>query len=376
MVDFQYFSSSLISVSCVLLVCTVFSCNDDDLGLGSTSFIVTNDAFRCQDYAFYDLAQGDESINELWVYGDIVFYTNFDMEIKAYSISDGSTVTLSNDKSVQDVNIGDGKLYFCTTSGIYSIVLDNLNTFSQVSRYSCETIASAGERLIYFTGFNNFPDVTNTNTIYQFGVDGIVSEFSEPLDGDQIYSISILEDGSVLGYNQGNTNKFFRYDASGTLTNTFNAENAPIGINNFETEIWTEVIGNRYIVALKNGLGAPRLIEWSEENMAWHSYIDPDVIEAGREVSQEKYFDITAPSYSDITVEGSDVYITTTLAGCRGIQRIRITEGLLVTFADIEIIQDNGLEIGNCVQGIQFDAERSSKYVYSQKGLAVLSRCD
>lgn len=366
----------------VLLLLLSIGCKDDDFGpdvpAQAEPYAITNDGFGCLNYAYLDFLEENESIQELWVYANTVFYTNFNREIKAYSISLNRTTTLAEDKDVRQVDFENNKLFFCTWSGIYSVNVNDLSSFAEVAPYTCQSLAVTDRDSIYFTGYNvqTGQNFTNTNLIYKLDENSDARRFSELLEGDGLYSFSMLDNGSIIAYSQHNTDEFYRFDASGVLTHVFNADNSPIGRGNFESKVWTKVVGNRLIVALKNGLAIPKLIEWNEATMEWYDYLNREVIDEQLRESDPKVLDMVRPSYTDLAVDSNHIYVTTTLAGCQGIQRFNLRQGEPFSLADIEIIRDEDLVIGNCVQGMQIDVPGAVKYIYSQRGLMILTQCE
>lgn len=366
----------------VLFLLLSIGCKDDDFGPDAPTqaepYAITNDGFGCLNYAYLDFLEENESIQELWVYANTVFYTNFNLEIKAYSIPLNRTITLVEGKVIRQVDYDNGKLFFCTWSGIYSVNVNDLSSFIEVAPYTCQSIAVTDRDSIYFTGYNIGAGqyFTNTNLIYKLDGNGVARRFSELLERGRLYSFSMLDNGSIIAYNEHNTDEFYRFDASGVLTHVFNADNSPIGRGNFESEVWTKVVGDRLIVALKNGLTIPKLIEWNEATMEWYDYLHREVIDEQWGRNDPKVLDLVRPSYTDLAVDSNHIYVTTTLAGCQGIQRFNFRQGAPFSLADIEIIRDEDLVIGNCVQGMQIDVPGAVKYIYSQRGLMILTQCE
>lgn len=338
--------------------------------------VITQNGYDCENYRYLDFREDDANIKQLLVVNEIVYYITFNREIKAYVISTGETYTLAEDIQTNVMERQGRKVYFCTRSGIFSIGTNDITSYTQESVYSCDDVAVQSDDNILFMGLNLEPDrpFTVTDRVYSVRGIGSVEAVTEGAD-EQLSSFSVLENGTIIAFNFANNDRVFRFTSDGVLTNSFTEANAPLGFGNHNGRIEPVVVGNKLYAIQKNGLGFARILEWDEASLSWHSYLEESNFESVMQTERWKIFDLIAPTYTGVTIQDNDLYVSTTMAGCRGLIRMRLTDGESLTLENIDIIQDANFEIGHCLQGLQFDEANNRKYVYSQRGLMILEGC-
>ena len=362
---------NLIIALAFLFVLSTFSCTKESAnpseGTIPSAHVLTSNELNCASYTEFDFLESDEDINQLFAQADKLFYTNFDSDLKVFDSNSGTTSLLASDIFVQEIEVGENQLFFCTTKGIYQVNPNDLNSFSLYSPYGCTSLEIATEGQVYFIGF----DLALTNAaIYTLDNDGEAIIATRPVE-ESLSTFEVLENGQFFCFNAGNTNTLYRFASDGTLLNIYDPTNSPLREDGFESNVWTFVEGNRLLGLLKNGARYPVLFEWVPATEELHNYIDPELLEA--EGSRDKLRDLITPSYMGITLKDNEVFIPTTLASCRGIIRIKIEPITTVNLVDIDILQDENLTIGYCLQGLQF--AETETWIYSQKKVMQLSGC-
>lgn len=351
--------------------------SDADLTASREAHVVTENGFGCTSYEYVNLIENEESVRFMEVVGDLVYYVNFDNEIKVYSIGSQSRRTLLTAHSVSELDRSGNELSFCTWSGIFTVDGRDPESFRKVSELSCNSLDRTEEGRYYFTGLNYRNDLARTDHRYIYEVVSVdsVRQVTEEAE-EAISKVRVLPDGSIISFNAPNTDAIYHYDPTGAVEQVFDPTNSGLNSGHHESAVWTVQREGRFIAVLKNGYGFPDILEWDRHQFMWHDYVNENVL--SEEESVWKLSDFIAPTYSDVTLKNGFLYIATTLAGCRGIQRIDLNAvGADIRMEDVTIIRDAGLaKIGSCIQGIRYDVELNRFIVYSQKGLVIVSRCD
>ncbi len=348
-----------------------------DLFQQSQEHVIKADGYGCGELRKIDFLQGGESINELLVVDGVIYYTNFDEELKAYSIPLNQTRLIAEEIVVRSMELQFEDIYFCTFSGIYSLRINDFTSFTQRSTHTCWAMDVYGEGEIAFVGYGSGvgQSAVNFHTINQINEEGEGIPLTEVVE-DELSKLGVLDNGAIMAFNIGNSDKLYRFDHQGNVTNVFTKDNSPLGEGHFDASIWIETIGNRFFAVSKNGLGFPKIIEWNDDLMEWNNYLPEELEDEAYQSQRWKASDISAPKYSDIDLDGNILYISTILSGCRGMQRMHLTPGLPLTLDDIDIIRDSTLQIGHCLQGVQVDEVNNTKYIFSQRQLVLLEDCN
>lgn len=366
----------------LLILVIVVSCQDTEVAEPTEpslqgAHVITENGYGCATYSVIEFLEENEAIERLLAVDDVIYFTNFDHQIKAYSITTGLTQLLVDSVTVNEIEQNTDKIYFCTLSGIFSVEKTSIDSFKLESSYSCNSLEVSTQDDVLFMGLN-YDDIQVTTipgAVYKLVSSNEVSQITESVD-DHLFGFKILPNNSILAYNSGNTDKIYRFNSVGALSQVFTIDNAPLSTNNFESNIWSLVADNRFLCVLKNGVRFATIIEWDESDLTWHSYLDGDKLDMDLGENSLKRIDLITPSFTDISRVNEYLYISTTLASCRGVQRIKLTPGKLVELDEIEIIRDANISIGHCIQGIQFDHASSKKYLYSQNAVMALEGCN
>ncbi|WP_421947622.1 hypothetical protein [Phaeodactylibacter xiamenensis] len=340
--------------------------------------IVTENGFDCNEYKLIDFIENDESVRFLEVVGDIIYYTNFDHQIKAYSIPLGTTELLAETQYVAEMNRQENSLHFCTWSGIFSVESDDTDSFQKISEYSCSSLEQTVDNGLFFTGFNSSPELSMTTASHIYKVVSMDSVVQITVDKEEWISIfKVLKNNEIIAFNRNNTDAIYHYNSAGEIINIFDSSNSGLNAGHHDSHIWTTTEDDRLVAVLKNGVGFPDILEWDYGSSTWYDYVNKEDFEFESE-RQWKLADFMAPLYSDVELKNGVLYVATTLSGCRGIQKIDLTSvGQTLTIEDITIVKDSKLNaIGHCVQGINFDVDRNRFIIYSQKGLMIVSNCN
>lgn len=374
--------NTLIQLACLALLCLSSCANPDIIIPGIEDLrerhVIKTDGYDCANYRTLNFLDVGESINKLLAVGDMLYFANFDRQLKAYSLTTNTTTLLADSIwLVNEMEVMGRTIYFCTWSGIYTLTDNDPSTFSRIWPHACNDIDVSSRGEVFLTGISFAPNsgLISQKAIYQLTENGQRLAYG-PTE-DALEGFERLNNGNVLAFNQSNTDKIYRFGATGTLRNTFTDENSPLGSGHFEDAVWTYASGNNFLVVLKNGLGLARILEWNDNLGTWHSYLEEESFGDLNDPENRWVFsDVVAPSYSDISVSEEELLIATSLAGCRGLQRFRLREGQLLSLEDIDIIRDEGLGVGHCLQGIQVEDDRRRKIIYSQRAVAILEGCE
>jgi hypothetical protein len=340
--------------------------------------IVTENGFDCDEYRLIDFIQNDESVRFLEVVGDVVYYTNFDHQIKAYSIPLGTTKLLAETQHVAEMNRQENSLHFCTWSGIFSVEGDDTDSFQKISEYACSSLEQTVDNSLFFTGFHSSPELSMVTASHIYKVVSMDSVVQITADQEELIStFKVLKNNEIIAFNRGNTDAVYHYNSAGEIINIFDSSNSGLNAGHNESYIWTTTEDDRLVAVLKNGVSFPDILEWDYGSSTWHNYVNKEDFEF-ESARQWKLVDFMAPSYSDAELKNGVLYIATTFSGCRGIQKIDLTRaGETLTIDDITIVKDSKLDaIGHCLQGINFDLDRNRFCIYSQKGLMIVSNCN
>ena len=356
----------------ILIIISICSCEDeqDDIEIRNDKDTIESELdLVCDEGLFISFDEEQDAIFDLFSRGDNIIYNTFD-EIKILNLNSGQTNVLLSDAFVFQSQAINDEIYFCTTKGLYRLDQNDLCCLEQISNFSCRDMTIDNQSEVYFIGYSNTNPEIQRNEIHKVNENGYTllgQVESQILQG--IYAAS--NDELWIVTDQAD-DKVYRMSTGGSLISVFDSSNSPFEQNVYWSEIWIETYDNRTVLISKNGLRVPIIALWDGATSQWEYVITDELLE-NREIGDDKTRLLVTPSYTDVQILDDNLFISTTLAGCVGIHKFHLDSTFPLSDSDYFIIQDDRLQIGQCIQGIEINGQNIS--IFSQRALFTGELC-
>ncbi len=353
---FQYllfFSTILILSSCS---------SDDDETIppvdNSKPYISTDGIFGCTNHKNIDISV-DGNIKEFIEFnGAFVFATFDDLQIK--NANGGSE--LEEDLNVNSFYRHDNNnLFICATEGIYQLN-ENL-ILKKRSEQLCRIMKINPEgKVLFTTGLG-----ANSHHLYELNpIDYSTSRFTEiynPSDCVSLGQFEFMANGNI--WSTTCAGRILIFSSTGEKINEITNQNLfanSAGLSNSYLIPFEESM----IIIYKNG-PTYKVLKYVEENL-----IVLKDFNDGNE--SEKVTLMRQPTLTDAYLRDDIVYVSTTFAGCNGIQAFKVQKNILpLEEQDYYMIQDPSLP-SQCVDRI-IESENGDIYILTGQSTLTLVNC-
>jgi hypothetical protein len=278
--------------------------------------------FGCSNYETTRLSV-DFQVNTMVRFGDYYAYGGFE-DLLIVEGRPGGTPVLAEDISANRFLALQNRLLICGEDGFYEFtVAAGLNPLDGGVR--CKDVIIGPEGRI-------IASLVNQNYLYELRNNNLVT-YSDFVDIERCVGLNRLAyaGNNTIWATGGCGAGILRFDGP-TLVNRWDNTNAPLPEQ--LPDLFVLPYGDEAIAVAKNGTGFYRILKYNTQD--WILLRDLSLEAA----DSPKAINMALPSIVDVYLRGDYLYLATTLAGCRGFQRIDVSKNTLLTDEDLAIIED------------------------------------
>lgn len=301
--------------------------------------------------------------------GDDVLFCN-DESLYFYDNSDRSVNLIAEDIDVNGISVKDNTAFICSNVGVHRFGSSTSYVLNEVSNLRCYDIdiKSDGELL--------FSHITSSyiGHLFKISEGNIVEPFSNDLHASKLET---LDNGEVWYIdNRGIDKTITRLDSNGDVIAVFNSNAELIDGEEILDNIWFAEGNNELFLVSKSGFGVAKINKYSFDTQTWSTLLTDSLLNGDMCISDDKYFDIRVPSYTDVVFLNGDLYISTTLASCRGFHKINVTGNTPIQCEDIDMVRAENILGGACFDGIYINKETNRILIHSQRMVYIGDICE
>ena len=361
---------NLYFISCLLIVIFLASCEKEDLQ--EQEYALLNLEIECieNNVNVLDFSEWFPIRHVTLLDGDdILFYS--DESLYLYNNLDGSVNIVVEDIRVKSIFVKDNTAFICSDIGVHSFGTLTSYMLNEVSNLRCEDIEMNADNELLFmhipVGFGS--------RIFKISEENVVEPFTTSLN-TITYNLETFSNGEVWYVANGAEKEIGRLDSNGDLIEVFDSHAALIDESQNLDQVWFAEGTNELFLVCKPGSSVAKINKYSFDTQNWSTLLADSLLNDDRCISDDKYFDIVAPTYTDIVLLNGDLYISTTLASCRGFHKINVAGNTFIQCEDIEIIRADNILEEACFDRIHINNETNRILINSQRMIYVGDICE
>jgi hypothetical protein len=350
----------------LLLLCigTLFSsCLKDQIETEERppEFVKTDPLFSCGSYEQIQLDE-DRVIRWAVPYNDLFLVGAFEWFLVIDS--DGS-ILLEREWTVNRVQQYQSSLLICVSQrGIFELTEDLI--LSQRSGIDCDDLVVTDTEEVYFVGGSISEDFrtikqldTDQDTVY------VYSDVNPSSGSPGLGKLLEVGDGEFWAVDEGG--RLIQY-LNGAFSQAFSFENAPILEELFfDDQVYFSMYKNEVVVVVENGSSFYQILKYDGTD-----WIVLKQFLFGEFASEKDIYMLLA-SVTDIEIIGNYLYVSTTLASCRGIHRFFLDTDQPLTDDQYDVFHDPMLP-GQCVDWI-YEASDGGIFIVTAEGTISIVKC-
>jgi hypothetical protein len=314
------------------------ACLKDEIEFGEPIFVKEEPIFEC---ASYTEIQPEEDVTITWAlpYNDLILFGAF----KSFFVMDANgAILLERDWSVNRVQAYQANVLICSEEGIFELTKD-LN-LTQRTGIDCDDLIVTDTDEVFFVGggISEFFHRIKQLDIAQDTV--FVYSDTNPLSGSPGLGklLKVGEDEFWAVDERGRLIQFL----NGAFIQSFTFENTPIREGTSSAgQVWISMYNDEVVVVVENASNFYQILKY--DGSEW-ILLKEFLLEEG---ASEKDTYMLLASVTDIEVIGNYLYVSTTLAGCRGMHRFFLDTDQPLTDDQYDVFHDPGLP-GKCIDWI------------------------
>ncbi len=312
--------------------------NDDDSdgNMGGTQipdFYTAGELFPCPSN-LVDLSSVDFQINAVYEYEGFIVGGGFSDLVIANG--DGGDIVEIDTLGVSQFLEYDGKLMMCSYQGLYS--LDPQKNITLEADERCHSILISANGTFLMTA-------SDDKILSWDGTQGIVP-YTDPHQSNHLdmYNLIELNNGELWATVNG---KIVRFKDQ-LFFDLFDSNNMPFNEIFVDGSIFLEAYDEGAILVAKNGQ-TYQILKYTN-SQEWVVLFDSSLAP-----SSDETVAIIQPSITDILIREDKLYVSTTIASCKGFQVFDITKDELLAPEDYFPQYDSNFE-DHCINGLSYGA--------------------
>ncbi len=329
------FTSSMTFLILSLLILIPACKNDDEVPDNNLpEFYVEGPIMPCPSQAI-DLSEVSFQINEAYEYENLIVAGGFD-NMAIFNSTTNELVEIDTIGVNQFLEY-QGKLMICAWEGLYS--LDAEQNIVLESRVRCNSLllSASGNLLMGTADDQKILDWNPTQGLTEYTDDNATSFVG-------LTNLIELNNGEIwaIGGDQIATYK------DQLFQDIYDSENISINEGFLRNDAFISPYKEGAILVAKNGLGY-QILKFTDDQ-EWVLLFDGDL--APR---TDESLTIRQPSITGMIIRDDKLYVSTTIAGCKGFQVFEITKNEFLTPDDYYPQFDNNFE-AHCISGLDYAA--------------------
>ncbi|MFK7772246.1 MAG: hypothetical protein AB8F94_08900 [Saprospiraceae bacterium] len=324
---------------CTIIFSTLFiTCknDDDNNNMGGDQipdFYVEGELFSCPSN-LVDLSSVDFQINHAYEYEGFIIGGGFSDLVIANA--EGGDIVEIDTVGVSQFLEYDGKLMMCSFQGLYS--LDPQKNITLEADERCHSILISAD--------GTFLMGASDNRILSWNSTQGVTPYTDAHQSNHLdlYNLIELKNGELWGTINGKVARF----KDQLFLEFFDTSNIPLNDFFFDSSIFLKAYDEGAILAAKIGQ-TYQILKYTNAQ-EWVVLFD-----SASAPSSDETITITQPSLTDILIHEDKLYVSTTIASCKGFQVFDITKNELLAPEDYFPQYDSNFD-HHCIHGLSYGA--------------------
>ncbi len=336
-------TQSPFSIFMVLFLSTlIFSCgNDDDENDGgdgdideTPEFYVEEDLFPCPSEVI-DLSTVNFQINQAYEYDNLIIGGGFNNMVIFNPVTD--VLTRIDTLGVNQFLEYEGKLMICAEKGLYSLDGEQKITLEAEERCYSVLINSNGEFLM----------TSNDKKILAWNAAQGITAHTEDHQSNfiDLFDLVELSNGELWAVTLAGEIARFKDQL---FLDMYDIDDIPMSEFVLDAPMFLTAYEDGAILVTKNGL-LYQIFKYTNDQ-EWVTLFDSESAPSSDETTA-----VIIPSITDILIREDKLYVSTTVAGCKGFQVFDITKNELLSPEDYHPQFDTNFD-SQCINGLDYGA--------------------
>ena len=319
-----------------------------------TSFILDTSFPGCTDHEVTDLT--DDGLSHIYgyeIWNGLYFINTFNNLIVRSGGFDGSTI-LQESISTRKLLPTNERMYISSFEGLFSV--DENGVLTQHFSDSCGDIVLSPKGEVILSAVADF----KAYQLLKLEDDFTLSAYTD--NHEATTNCVPLEDIQFVGENDvfaSTCEGFIVHFRDGKYVESLGPDQMNLTGTPSSDQFFIRAHEDDLIVVAKNGPYLYSILKYTAEG----EWISLKHFGSATSLDSKDIY-MRGPSITDALIFNDKLYLTTTIAGCRGIQEFDITRNEELSIDDYHVIQDPNFP-SQCLEGIQLDQEGNFSFITS-----------